>query len=71
MKIILRVYKSNEARDKGFSGVADGQGMAKLVGSTYPDLIVEPYIELNDSSAIDLSGLEEKAVSDEEERELS
>ena len=71
MKIILRVYKSSEARDKGFSGVADAQGMAKLVGSSYPDLIVEPYIELDDSSVIDLSDLEEKPVSDGEARELS
>ena len=66
MKIILKVYKSTEVRNKGFSGVADAHGIARLVGSSYPGLIVEPYLELDDSSDIDLSDLEEKAVSDRE-----
>jgi hypothetical protein len=66
----LRVYEGKKVRDRGFSDVADAQCMAKLVGSSYPDLTVDLYIELDDSSAIDLSDLEEKAVSDGEVRGL-
>ena len=62
MKIILRVYKSGKAQDKGFSSVMDAQGMVELVGSSYPDVIVEPYIEIDDSSVIDLSEFEKNTA---------
>ena len=62
MKIIVRVYQYKETVERECSSVEEAQAIDEAMANEDPDLVVEPYIELDDSCVIDISGLEQENV---------
>jgi hypothetical protein len=62
MKIIVRVYQYKETVERECSSVEEAQSIVEAMANEDPDLVVEPYIELDDSCVIDISGLEQENV---------
>jgi hypothetical protein len=59
MRILLRVYEYKETVETECSGGDEAQRIAELMVKKDPDLLVEPYIELDDSCVIGISDLGE------------
>ena len=62
MKIIVRVYQYKETVERECSSVEEAQAIVEAMANEDRDLVVEPYIELDDSCVIDISGLERENV---------
>ena len=64
IKVILRVYKHEKTLEREFSSFYDAQGAIELMHKNNPDLIVEPYVQLSDSTEIAISELRKDQVMD-------
>lgn len=57
MKVILRVYKYKETLERECASGDEAQQIAELMAKRDPDLVVEPYIQLDDSCVMGISEL--------------
>jgi hypothetical protein len=64
IKVMLRVYKHEKTLEREFSSSYDAQGAIELMHKNNPDLIVEPYVQLGDSTEIAISEIREDEIKD-------
>ncbi len=51
MKVFLRIFEYKETLEQEFSSLEEAQDIFNLISKNYPDLHLEPYIEVEEPSA--------------------
>lgn len=55
MKVIFRVYEYRETIEQEFSNVDQVQEVMDRMGKNHPNLVFEPYIEVDESCVVGMS----------------
>jgi hypothetical protein len=50
MKVCLRIFEYKETLEQEFSSLEEAQDILNLISQNYPELRLEPYIEVEESS---------------------
>jgi hypothetical protein len=62
IKVMLRVYKHEKMLERDFAGFYDAHGAIELMLRNTPDVMVEPYFQLSDTTEIARSELRNDEV---------
>lgn len=62
VKVLLRVYQYKETIERECSGVEEASQIAEGMAAKDPNLLIEPYIEVDKNCVIDISDLGQSKV---------
>jgi len=55
MKVILRVFEYKHTIEREFSSAEEAQKVLGLMNEKHPELMIEPYFEVDESCVLDIS----------------